>query len=55
MTYNTQPATYYENMGDGYKVCIQYCEYERNGIYCNEYLGANYPAVFCSKHTTRAK
>lgn len=49
-----ETETHTEYSGEGCHVTIQHCEYQNSdGMYCNEYLGVNYPAVFCRQHTTR--
>lgn len=41
----------YEYIGEGYSVRIQHCEYrDVEGFVCNEYLGVNYPSVYCLTH-----
>jgi hypothetical protein len=43
--------THFEYVGEGYYVTTQHCEAkDAAGEVCNEYLGVNYPSIFCSKH-----
>jgi hypothetical protein len=44
-------STHSENMGEGYYVTIQHCEFPG----CDKYLGVMYPAEFCSDHRGEEK
>lgn len=39
-------------MGDGYYVTLQHCQFknEETEKQCDEFLGVNYPSVYCDKH-----
>ena len=44
-------SSHNEYLGEGYYVRIQHCEHrDKDGKVCDEYLGVNYPDVFCSNH-----
>ena len=46
-----QSSTYSEYVGEGYYVIIQHCEFiDSDGVVCDEYLGAQYPSLYCLKH-----
>jgi len=44
--------THTEGIGDGGCVIVQHCEHKdpETELYCNYYLGVNYPSLYCKEH-----
>lgn len=44
--------THTEGVGDGHCIVVQHCEHKdpETELYCNAYLGVEYPSIYCPKH-----